>query len=112
MKLNAQTAVLLDERFGHDTLIALATADANHPSVRAVNACYEDGVFYVITDARSAKMQQIAGGFFCECPKRSAHQSMPSSRNISTRLRASSGRDFASVQSCLRKAPARSFPRG
>lgn len=60
MKLNAQTAAILDERFGHDTLIALATADANRPSVRTVDACYADGAFYVITDARSAKMQQIA----------------------------------------------------
>lgn len=60
MKLNAQTAAILDERFGHDTLIALATLDANRPSVRAVDACYMDGAFYVITDARSAKMQQIA----------------------------------------------------
>lgn len=51
---------LMKERFGHDSVIALATLDDGRPSVRYVNAYYEDGAFYVITHARSAKMQQIA----------------------------------------------------
>ena len=50
---------IMNERFGHDTLIALATAQDNIPSVRTVNALYEDGAFYVITHARSGKMRQI-----------------------------------------------------
>ena len=34
---------LLKERFGHDTLIALATVTDGIPSVRTVNSYYEDG---------------------------------------------------------------------
>lgn len=51
---------IMNERFGCDSLIALATIDADVPSVRAVNSYYEDGAFYVITYALSNKMQQIA----------------------------------------------------
>ena len=54
----AQT--IMNERFGKDSLLALATAADNVPSVRTVNAYYEDGAFYVITYALSGKMQQIA----------------------------------------------------
>ncbi|MBQ8612005.1 MAG: pyridoxamine 5'-phosphate oxidase family protein [Oscillospiraceae bacterium] len=51
---------VMQQRFGHDTLLALAT-DANRiPYVRTVNAWYEDGCFYVITHAQSRKMQHIA----------------------------------------------------
>lgn len=51
---------ILNERFGHDTLIALATSFNNTPSVRGVNAYYEDGRFYIITYALSNKMKHIA----------------------------------------------------
>lgn len=51
---------IMTERFGHDSLIALATADGLTPSVRTVNAYYEDGCFYVVTYALSGKMRQIA----------------------------------------------------
>ncbi len=50
----------MNERFGKDNLIALATAVDNVPSVRTVNAYYENGSFYTITWALSGKMQQIA----------------------------------------------------
>lgn len=59
---------LLDEKFGNgkDNLIALATigrepnvAGAPRPVVRAVDAYYEDGVFYATTNVKSNKMQQI-----------------------------------------------------
>lgn len=50
---------IMAERFGHDTLIALATADGNTPHVRTVNAYYEDGAFYIITHALSNKIKQI-----------------------------------------------------
>ena len=50
---------LMNERFGHDTLIALATVDGNFPSVRTVNAYYDSGAFYIITYALSNKMKQI-----------------------------------------------------
>lgn len=51
---------IMDMRFGCDSLIALATADGETPSVRTVNAYYEDDSFYVITYALSGKMQQIS----------------------------------------------------
>ncbi len=58
-KLNEQTNAFMEERFGKDSLMALATAVQNVPFVRTVNACYKDGAFYVITYALSGKMQQI-----------------------------------------------------
>jgi len=51
---------ILSEWFGHDTLLSLATSDGERPYVRIVNSYYEGGAFYVITRARSNKMQQIA----------------------------------------------------
>lgn len=60
---------LIEETFGHgkDNIISLATIarepGANglpRPVVRSVDAYYEDGVFYVVTYAKSNKMQQIA----------------------------------------------------
>ena len=51
---------LMNERFGHDTLLALATLDGGLPAVRTVNAYYEDGCFYSITYALSGKMKQLA----------------------------------------------------
>ncbi len=50
---------IMNERFNHDTLIALATANGTIPYVRAVNSYYQEGAFYVITDASSGKMKQI-----------------------------------------------------
>lgn len=60
MSITPAAAAILRERFGHDTLIALATTDSI-PHVRTVNAYYEDGSFYVITHAQSGKMRQLAG---------------------------------------------------
>ncbi len=60
---------IIEERFGNnkDNFISLATiatepsADGNpRPVVRDVDACYEDGVFYIVTYANSNKMRQIA----------------------------------------------------
>lgn len=48
---------IMRERFGKDSVMALAT---DGPHVRNVNAYYEDGCFYVITYALSGKMRQIA----------------------------------------------------
>lgn len=58
-KLNAETAQILNERFGKDTVIALATAEGGRPHVRYVNALYSDGCFYVVTHRLSGKMRQI-----------------------------------------------------
>ncbi len=51
---------LLQERFGHDSLIALATLDDGRPCVRTVNAVYDEGAFYIVTHALSGKMRQLA----------------------------------------------------
>lgn len=59
-KITPEIEQIMTERFGKDSLIALATVDAGKPFVRAVNALYEDGSFYVVTYALSGKMQQIA----------------------------------------------------
>lgn len=59
MLFDSQLNSWLTERFGKDSLIALATADGGVPSVRAVNAYYAEGSFYVITHARSGKMLHI-----------------------------------------------------
>ena len=60
MKRNEMINGILMERFGKDSLIALATVDDGIPSVRTVDAVYIDGAFYVVTYALSGKMQQIA----------------------------------------------------
>lgn len=58
-KLTDISRKLMDERFGHDNLISVATVDGNTPYVRTVNGYYEGGSFYVITYALSNKMEQI-----------------------------------------------------
>lgn len=60
MKHNETTNGILTERFGKDSLIALATVDDGVPYVRTVDAVYMDGAFYTVTYALSGKMQQIA----------------------------------------------------
>ena len=60
MKHNEKTNAILTERFGRDSLIALATVEDGIPHVRTVDAVYMDGAFYVVTYALSGKMQQIA----------------------------------------------------
>lgn len=54
-----EAAAIMDERFGRDSVIALATVDQNQPAVRYVNAYYQDGSFYVITYRLSNKIRQI-----------------------------------------------------
>lgn len=58
-KLTETTRKLMHERFGRDAVLALATVGGGVPHVRNVNAYYEDGAFYIITDRRSNKMRQI-----------------------------------------------------
>ena len=43
----------MQERFGKDTVLSLATVENGVPYVRSVNAYYENGSFYVITHALS-----------------------------------------------------------
>lgn len=49
----------MNERFGKDSVIALATTENGVPYVRNVNAYYQNGAFYVITHGLSAKMKQM-----------------------------------------------------
>lgn len=58
-KLSEDTEKIMRERFGKDTIIALATVENEVPFVRYVNAYYENGAFYIITYALSNKMKQI-----------------------------------------------------
>lgn len=51
---------ILQERFGKDTLLALATIDGEWPAVRTVNSWYDSGAFYIITHAKSRKVRQLA----------------------------------------------------
>ncbi|MBE5800400.1 MAG: pyridoxamine 5'-phosphate oxidase family protein [Clostridiales bacterium] len=57
--MNPEMHEVMTERFGKDSLIALATVEGDMPHVRAVNSYYMDGAFYCVTDARSNKMKQI-----------------------------------------------------
>jgi len=59
-KLSDAAEKVLDERFGKDSVISLATSSNNIPYVRSVNSFYEDGAFYVLTYAMSNKMKHIA----------------------------------------------------
>lgn len=58
-KLSLEAKNIMVERFGRDTIIALATVEDDIPNVRYVNGFYEEGAFYVITYALSNKMKQI-----------------------------------------------------
>jgi len=58
-KIDPKALSILEERFGHDTIISLATIDSTRPSVRHVNSFYEDGAFYTVTYALSNKMRQM-----------------------------------------------------
>ena len=50
----------LDNRFGKDSLLSIATLDGDAPAVRSVDGYYADGAIYVVTYTLSGKMQQIA----------------------------------------------------
>lgn len=58
-KLSVQAEEIMIERFGKDTVIALATVENGMPYVRYVNAYYENGAFYIITYALSNKMKHV-----------------------------------------------------
>lgn len=58
-KLSKEAEAILLERFGKDSIIALATTLDDVPYVRSVNAFYDDGAFYVLTYGLSNKMRQI-----------------------------------------------------
>lgn len=57
--LSREIEEILVERFGKDTVVALATVEDGVPYVREVNAYYEGRAFYVVTYGLSNKMRQI-----------------------------------------------------
>lgn len=97
-KVPPQVRQIMTERFGHDNLIALATVAGGVPSVRTVNACYEDGSFYCITCALSGKMRQIGqnpnvaicGDWFTAhgIGENMGHILLPENETLAARLRA------------------------
>lgn len=58
-KLTREIETIMAERFGKDSLIALATVEDGIPYVRTVDAYYDNGAFYVLTYALSNKMTHI-----------------------------------------------------
>ena len=58
-KVNSKIQQSLDEKFGHDTLISLATISNGVPYVRIIDSYYENGVFYAMTYSNTNKMKQI-----------------------------------------------------
>ena len=60
-KLTPKTQQIMEERFGCDTLLALATVEDGRPYVRTVDRFYEDGTFYIITYALSKKCSRSRG---------------------------------------------------
>ena len=59
-KLSREAEMIMVDRFGKDSIIALATTEDDKPYVRSVNSFYESGSFYILTHALSNKMLQIA----------------------------------------------------
>jgi len=60
-KTTFATAIeLMTERFGKDTLIAVATRDGENIHNRIVDGFFAEDAFYIVGDARSNKMKQIA----------------------------------------------------
>lgn len=58
-KLSQEAEKIMIERFGKDTVIALATVENGVPYVRYVDAYYENGAFYIITYALSNKIKHL-----------------------------------------------------
>lgn len=58
-EFSQETEQIMTERFGKDTVIALATTENETPYVRYVDAYYEHGAFYIITHGLSNKMKHI-----------------------------------------------------
>lgn len=56
---------LMDERFGKDNVLALATLEDGLPAVRYVNAYYERGAFYIsFTNLTAGKKLHKVGSVF------------------------------------------------
>lgn len=63
--ISTEARAILEERFGHDSLISLATVDGEGAAVRHVNALLLGDAFYSITWAGSGKIEQLAKNPSC-----------------------------------------------
>ena len=52
---------IMEELFAKDYQFAMATAQNNQPSVRFVDTFFHDGSFFVVTYAKSQKVQELEG---------------------------------------------------
>lgn len=59
MKIFERSLSVLEELFAKDYQFALATSKDNLPSVRFIDAYYDDGAFYIVTHAKSQKTIEI-----------------------------------------------------
>ena len=59
MSKYGEAMAIMNERFGKDSLIAVATTDGSRMHNRIVDAYFEDGAFYVTTHALSNKIKQV-----------------------------------------------------
>mgnify|MGYP003297119443 CR=1 FL=1 len=59
MGISKEAENIMNDRFGKDSVISLATCMDNMPAVRYVNAYYDHNAFYVLTYALSNKMKHI-----------------------------------------------------
>lgn len=50
---------ILKERYSEDTVLIIATAKDNVPSVRCVDTFYYEGSFWIVTDTRANYVQEI-----------------------------------------------------
>lgn len=50
---------ILEERYSEDTILLIATAKDNIPSVRSVDTFFYDGSFWIVTDTRSNYVKEI-----------------------------------------------------
>ena len=117
-KLTQESKKIMDERFGRDNVVALATVKDGVPWVRNVNAFYQDGCFYIITHALSNKMKQlaanpaaaIAGDWFTACGKgiNLGWFGKPENKDIAGRLKKAFStwidnghNDFGDVNTCI-----------
>lgn len=50
---------IFENRYCEDTVLLIATAKENVPSVRCVDSFYHDGSFWIVTDTRTNYVQEI-----------------------------------------------------
>lgn len=51
---------VMDQQFGRDTVLSLATGTGNEISVRVVNGYYRNGFMYVTTHTATRKMKEVS----------------------------------------------------